>query len=273
MNSPAVLEADPVFGDLTLAYLDPRAFIDVLWPRLRAEAEEALKRAPRLGPLFLDAILNQSSFEAAVIRRVASRLSNELVSLPLIVQAFRQAMAADPTILTAMVCDIAAVCERDSGCERFIEPFLYCKGFHALQAHRLTHWLSGTNERDLSSYLQSRSSQVFQTDINPAARLGRGIFLGHATGLVVGETAVVADGVSILHGVTLGGTGKEAGDRHPKIARGVTIGPGAKILGNIEIGENACVAAGAVVLRAVPANATVAGVPARVVPPETSRPK
>jgi serine O-acetyltransferase len=164
-----------------------------------------------------------------------------------------------------MVCDIAAVCERDSGCQRFIEPFLYCKGFHALQAHRLSHWLSGTNERDLSGYLQSCSSQVFQTDINPAARLGRAIFLGHATGLVIGETAVVADGVSILRGVTLGGTGKQAGDRHPKIGRGVTIGgPGAKILGNIEIGENACVAAGAVVLRPVAAHETVAGAPARV---------
>jgi serine O-acetyltransferase len=272
MNSPAVSEAGSVFGDLTLAHVDPRAFIDLLWARLRAEAEDALQRAPRLGPLFLDAILNQTSFEAAVIRRVATRLSNDLVSLPLMVQAFRQAMAADPAILTAMACDIAAVCERDSSYQRFIEPFLYCKGFHALQAHRLSHWLSGINGRDLSDYLQSRSSQVFQTDINPAARFGRGIFLGHATGLVVGETAVVADCVSILHGVTLGGTGKEAGDRHPKIGRGVTIGSGAKILGNIEIGENACVATGAVVLRAVPAHANVAGVPARVVAAEMSRP-
>ncbi|GAB0114541.1 serine acetyltransferase [Acidisoma sp. C75] len=238
---------------------------DPLWRRLRREAEEAYAKAPALATLFFESIINQPSFEAAVCHRVSSRLKNDVIALPLIVQAFHQALSADPGIGCAFKADIEAVFERDPACERFIEPFLYFKGFHAIQAHRVTHWLWQNGERDFALYLQSRSSEVFQTDIHPAARLGQGILLDHATGLVVGETAVVEDNVSLLQNVTLGGTGKEAGDRHPKIRRGVMIGAGAKILGNIEIGENARVAAGSVVLRPVPPNAVVAGVPAKLV--------
>jgi serine O-acetyltransferase len=166
--------------------------------------------------------------------------------------------------------DIAAVFDRDPACERLIEPFLYFKGYHALQAHRLNHWLWHTGDRDFALYLQSRSSEVFQTDIHPAATIGRGVFLDHATDLVVGETAVVGDDVSLMQGVTLGGTGKESGDRHPKIRNGVVIGTGAKILGNIEVGQHARIAAGSVVLKPVPPHATVAGVPAKVVRVATS---
>jgi serine O-acetyltransferase len=146
-----------------------------------------------------------------------------------------------------------------------LEPVLFFKGFHALQCHRLAHWLWKQDRRDFALYLQARSSEVFQTDINPAARIGKGIFIDHATGLVVGQTAVIEDDVSILHGVTLGGTGKENEDRHPKIRYGVLIGAGAKILGNIEVGHCARIAAGSVVVKPVPNNVTVAGVPARVV--------
>nr|WP_294567130.1 serine O-acetyltransferase [uncultured Rhodopila sp.] len=240
-------------------------FTEVLWARLRREAEEAFDRAPSLASLFLDSIINQHSFEEAVIHRVASRLKNETISLPLIIRAFHRAIEADPSIAAALRTDIAAVFESDPACERFIEPFLYFKGFHAIQAHRLTHWLWQNGERDFCSYMQSRSSEVFQTDIHPAARFGKGIFLDHATGLVVGETAVVGDDVIIQQDVTLGGTGKDSGDRHPKIGSGVIIGAGAKILGNIVVEDNARVAAGAVVLRPVKARETVAGVPARVV--------
>jgi serine O-acetyltransferase len=251
-------------------------FTEILWARLRREAEEAFDRAPRLAPLFLDSIINQHSFEAAVIHRVASRLKNDAVPLPLIVQAFNRAVEADPAIGTALRTDITAVYEFDPACERFIEPFLYFKGFHAIQAHRLTHWLWENGQRDFCGYLQSRSSEVFQTDIHPAARFGQGIFLDHATGLVVGETAVVGDDVMIQQDVTLGGTGKQSGDRHPKIGNGVIIGAGAKILGNIAVEANARVAAGSVVLRPVPARATVAGVPAHVVkmgtPDQPARP-
>jgi serine O-acetyltransferase len=239
-------------------------FTEGLWARLRREAEDAYDRAPALASLFLDSVINQHSFEAAVIHRVASRLKNETISLPLIVQAFQRAVEADPSIAAALRTDITAVYEFDPACERFIEPFLYFKGFHAIQAHRLTHWLWQNGERDFCGYLQSRSSEVFQTDIHPAARFGQGILLDHATGLVVGETAAVGDDVIIQQDVTLGGTGKDTGDRHPKIGRGVIIGAGAKILGNIVVGDNARVAAGAVVLRPVPARATVAGVPAEV---------
>jgi len=255
----------------TLGHLSlvPRAeleeFTDSLWARLRQEAEEAYAHAPMLAPLFLDSIINQPSFEAAVFHRVAARLKNDVISLSLIVQAFHRAQAVEPEIGVALKADITAAFERDPACERLIEPFLYFKGFHAIQAHRLNHWLWHNGDRDFALYLQSRSSEVFQTDIHPAATFGRGIFLDHATGLVVGETAVVGDDVSLLQHVTLGGTGKEAGDRHPKIRKGVVIGAAAKILGNIEVGEHARIAAGSVVLKSVPAHATVAGVPAKVV--------
>ena len=238
---------------------------DALWSRLRLEAQEAFASSPILAPLFLDSIINQPSFEAAIFHRIAGRLKNDVISHPVILQAFLRACAATPEISLGLNADISAVFDRDPACERLIEPFLYFKGFHTLQAHRLTHWLWQTGERDFALYLQSRASEVFQTDIHPAVCIGRGIFLDHATGLVVGETATIGDNVSLLQDVTLGGTGKDAGDRHPKIRSGVMIGAGAKILGNIEIGENSRIAAGSVVLLAVPPGATVAGVPARIV--------
>ena len=241
------------------------AFSDALWRQLRLEAEQAYAGSPMLAPLFLDSILNQPSFEAAMFHRIAGRLKNDVISQPLILQAFHRAASATPEISLGLKADITAVFDRDPACERLIEPFLYFKGFHALQAHRLTHWLWGNGERDFALYLQSRTSEVFQTDIHPAARIGRGILLDHATGLVVGETAVIGDDVSLLQDITLGGTGKDCGDRHPKVGRGVMIGAGAKILGNVEIGEQARIAAGSVVLIPVPPGATVAGVPARIV--------
>ena len=260
--------ARPIPGRLTLIATQNRDlgyFADTVWAELRREAEEALGKAPQLAPLFIESVLNQPSFEAAVFYRVSARLKNDLVSLPLLADTFARAAEADPDIGLALRADIAAVVERDPATERFIEPFLYFKGFHAVQTHRLAHWLWSKGERDFALYLQSRSSDVFQTDIHPAARFGKGIFLDHATGLVVGETAVVEDDVSLLQNVTLGGTGKESGDRHPKIRQGAIIGAGAKILGNIEIGAHSRIAAGSVVLRAVEPHSTVAGIPARII--------
>jgi serine O-acetyltransferase len=254
-----------VTGDALSEHIDQQVLADALWARLRQEAKEAYARAPMLAPLFVDSILNQPSFEAAVFHRIAARLKNDVVGLGVIVDAFNRARQDAPDIVLALRADIAAVVEKDPACERFIEPFLYFKGFHAIQTHRLAHWLWSTGERDFALYLQSRSSDVFQTDIHPAAVIGKGIFLDHATGLVVGETCHIDDDVSLLQNVTLGGTGKQAGDRHPKVRRGAMIGAGAKILGNIEVGANARVAAGSVVLHPVPANATVAGVPAKVI--------
>jgi serine O-acetyltransferase len=251
---------------LTLVHPDESAAVtDALWARLRAEAEEAYQREPKLASLFFDSILNQPSFETAVFHRVAVRMRNDVVSLPLIVQAFAKACAEDPCIVEAAKADIAAVLDRDPACSRLLEPLLYFKGFHAIQAHRLNHWLWHHGERDFALYLQSRSSEVFQTDIHPNAKFGMGIFIDHATGLVVGETAEVGDNVSLLQGVTLGGSGKDAGDRHPKVRQGVVIGAAAKVLGNIEVGEHSRIAAGSVVLKPVPPHATVAGVPAKIV--------
>jgi serine O-acetyltransferase len=239
--------------------------VDPVWTRIRQEAEAAVRQEPSLGGLLLTSILNHETLEAAVVHRVAARLGHPSVGSDLIEQIFLEALAAEPAIAEAFRADIAAVVDRDPACSRVMEPVLYFKGFHAIQTHRLAHWLWHQGRQDFALYLQSRSSEVFQTDINPTARIGRGIFLDHATGLVVGATAVIEDNVSMLQDVTLGGTGKVRGDRHPKIRQGVLIGAGAKVLGNIEVGQCARIAAGSVVLEAVPRNTTVAGVPARVV--------
>ena len=239
--------------------------VDPIWTRLRQEAEAVIGQEPSMTGFVVTTILNHPSLEAAVVHRVAARLGHPVVSDDLIAQTFMEAIEADASIGEAFRADIAAVADRDPACTRFIEPVLYFKGFHAIETHRLAHWLWKQGRKDFALYLQSRSSEVFQADIHPAARIGRGIFLDHATGLVVGQTAVIEDNVSMLQDVTLGGTGKERGDRHPKIRQGVLIGAGAKILGNIEVGECARVAAGSVVLHSVPSKMTAAGVPARVV--------
>jgi serine O-acetyltransferase len=238
---------------------------DPLWTRICEEAGDVLASDPTLATILFSSLLNRPSFEDAITHRITSRLANDIVPATLIADALASAIAGDPSISEAFRADIAAVVDRDPACNRFIEPLLYSKGFHAVQAHRLANWLWKNNRADFALYLQSRSSEVFQTDIHPAVPFGKGIFLDHATGLVIGATAVLDDDISILQDVTLGGTGKEAGDRHPKIRRGVLIGAGAKILGNIEIGSCARIAAGSVVLHPVPAGSTVAGVPARVV--------
>ena len=239
--------------------------VDPVWARIRDEAEDAVRREPELASFIYSSILHHDAFEQAVVHRIAERLDHADVSGELIRQAYADALEDDPTIGDAFRADIVATVDRDPAAHRYIDPLLYFKGFHAIQSHRLAHWLWKKGRKDFALYLQSRSSSVFQTDINPNARIGRGIFLDHATGLVVGETAVIDDDVSILHGVTLGGTGKADEDRHPKIRRGVMIGAGAKILGNIEVGHCARIAAGSVVLKPVPHNTTVAGVPAKVV--------
>jgi serine O-acetyltransferase len=249
--------------------------VDPVWARIRREAEELVRREPELATFIFSTILHHDRLEAAVVHRVAQRLDHPDVSAELIRQAYEDALEGDPSIGAAFRVDIVATVDRDPAADRCLEPLLYFKGFHAIQTHRLAHWLWHKDRKDFAYYLQSRSSSVFQTDIHPAAPIGRGIFLDHATGLVVGETAVIEDDVSILHGVTLGGTGKDHGDRHPKIRRGVMLGAGAKIIGNIEIGHCARVAAGSVVLKSVPHNTTVAGVPAKVIGeagcPEPSR--
>jgi serine O-acetyltransferase len=239
--------------------------VDPIWDSMRDEARIAAERDPLLAAFLYSTVINHRSLEECVIYRICERLDHPDMQAILLRQTFDEMLSDWPEWGSTLRVDIQAVYDRDPACLRFMEPVLYFKGFHAIQTHRLAHWLLNRGRRDFALYLQSRASSVFQTDINPAARIGKGIFLDHATGLVIGETAVIGDNVSILHGVTLGGTGKEGSDRHPKIGNGVLIGAGAKILGNIQIGQCSRVAAGSVVLKEVPPKTTVAGVPAKVV--------
>jgi serine O-acetyltransferase len=239
--------------------------VDPVWSALRAEADQVIAREPALAGFIYANVLNHQTLEQAVAYRVSERLSHPTFSADFIRQTISEMYVNEPALTHVLRTDMVAVYERDPACDRFIEPALYFKGFHALQGHRLSHWLHNQGRQDFALYLQSRISEVFQVDINPAVKVGKGIFWDHATGIVIGETAMIDDDVSILQGVTLGGTGKETGDRHPKIRRGVLIGAGANILGNIEIGACSRVASGSVVLKPVPPQTTVAGIPARVV--------
>jgi serine O-acetyltransferase len=239
--------------------------IDPVWDRMRREAEDIARKEPVLGGFIFSAVLNHSTFERALVHRLAQRLGSVDLSAELVVQAFEDAMEEEPEIGHAARADIIATFERDPACHRYVEPLLYFKGFQALQTHRMAHRLLQMGRLDFASYLQSRSSMISSVDINPAAKIGKGIMIDHGHDIVIGETSVIEDNVSILQGVTLGGTGKESGDRHPKIRHGVLIGAGAKILGNIEVGHCSRVAACSVVLHDVPPNRTVAGVPAKIV--------
>lgn len=243
----------------------PARQVDPVWTSLREAAQALAAHEPALASLVHAAILSHRRFEDALSFRIAQRLdSPELPALELRDLA-AEAMESDPEIGAAARADVVAVFERDPACTNYLEPVLFFKGFLALQASRVAHWYWTQDRRELASYLQMRGAEVFAADIHPGARLGKGIMIDHATGVVVGETAVIEDDVSMLHAVTLGGTGKEGGDRHPKVRRGALIGANATILGNIEIGECSRVGAGSVVLSSVPPRTTVAGVPAKVV--------
>ena len=243
------------------------ASVDPIWTALREEAEEVARNEPALGGFVYATILNQPRLEDAVCHRLAQRLNHSDVDAGLITQTFGQVLADHPELGTAFRADLAAVYDRDPACSRYIEPLLYFKGFHALVTYRFAHELLKQGRRDFALYLQSQSSRIFAVDINPAAKIGKGIMFDHGTGIVIGETASIGDNCSLLQGVTLGGTGKETGDRHPKIGDNVMIGAGAKVLGNIRVGNCSRVASGSVVLKEVPPETTVAGVPAKVVGP------
>lgn len=239
--------------------------VDPVWEAVRVGARQIIDSDPALGQMALTTVLNHDSFEEALAHRLASRLDHEDVSADIIRQTFAEVLRDNPTIGESARVDLAATLERDPACHRAIEPLLYFKGYQAIQTHRFANALFKAGRRDFALYLQSRASQVFQVDINPAVPMGKGIMLDHGTGLVIGETAVVGDNVSLLQGVTLGGTGKADQDRHPKIGNGVLIGAGAKVLGNIRVGDCSRIGAGSVVLKEVPPRTTVAGVPAKVI--------
>ncbi len=243
--------------------------LDTLWESMRELTRKQAEQEPVLASFLYATILNHDTLEAALSFHLANKLDSPALPAMLVREVIEQALKADPTISHAVRADLLAVSERDSACCSLATPFLFFKGFHALQAYRVAHWLWKQGRTSLALFLQNRISCVFAVDIHPAAKIGQGIMFDHATGIVIGETAVVEDNVSIMQSVTLGGTGKEHGDRHPKVRSGVLISAGAKVLGNIEIGECAKVGAGSVVLKDVPARTTVAGVPAKVVCPTT----
>ncbi|MGK0499597.1 MAG: serine O-acetyltransferase [Oceanicoccus sp.] len=238
---------------------------DPIWQCIRKETELAIQKEPVLASFLHSTILNHQSLECALSFHLAYKLDSATVSALLVREVIQEALKADPNISQAMRCDLSAVIERDSACNNYSEPFLYFKGYHALQAHRVSHWLWQQGRHALALFLQNCVSTEFAVDIHPAAKIGHGILMDHATGVVIGATAVIGNNVSIMQSVTLGGTGKEEGDRHPKVGNGVLISAGAKILGNINIGDGAKIGAGSVVLQDVPAHTTVAGVPAKVV--------
>jgi serine O-acetyltransferase len=238
---------------------------DGLWSQLRASAEEAARSEPHLGSLMNATILSHIDLANALSFQIARKIGDAELAPMSVREVCAFAFWSDPDIVASAEADLQAVAERDPAIKSLLQPFLYFKGFQALQAWRVAHWLWGQGRETLAFHFQSRISELFQVDIHPAAQVGAGIFLDHGTGIVIGETAVVGDEVSMLHNVTLGGTGAERGDRHPKIGRGVLLGAGAKVLGNIVVGDYAKVASGSVVLKPVPAGCTVAGVPARLV--------
>ena len=236
-----------------------------VWAALRNEAIAACKAEPALTSLLDAVILSHDGLAAALSYQLARKMGDQVIPPISLREIALEAYEADPQIVERAAADMRAVFERDPACKGYLQPFLFFKGFIALQAHRISHWLWSEGRETLAFYLQSRTSELFQVDIHPAARMGSGLFIDHATGVVIGETAVVGDDVSMLHGVTLGGTGAVRGDRHPKIGKGVLLGAGAKVLGNILIGDYAKIASGSVVLKPVPTGCTAAGVPARLV--------
>lgn len=236
-----------------------------IWQQLRLEAEDLIRTEPLLASHVYSCILNHTCLGSALSFIVANKLTDGVVSAFTFRELFDQAFVNCDNMLTQVSCDIKAVIDRDPAVDKYLTVLLNLKGFQAIQVHRLAHCLWQQNRRDLARFIQSRNSEVFGVDIHPACKIGKGVMFDHATGIVIGETAVIEDNVSILQGVTLGGTGNECGDRHPKIREGVMIGAGAKVLGNIDIGKGAKVGAGSVVLQAVPAHTTVVGVPAKVV--------
>lgn len=236
-----------------------------LWTRLRAEAQQVIQNEPLLASYVYACILNHDSLQSALSFILANKLADDVMPVVTVRELFDKAFAASPIMIEHAACDIKAVYDRDAAISAYLPVILNLKGFQSIQVHRLAHFLWSNNRRDLALFIQSRNSEVFAVDIHPACVMGRGIMFDHATGIVIGETSVIDDNVSIMQQVTLGGTGNEKGDRHPKIRSGVLISTGAKVLGNIVIGECAKIGAGSVVLNDVAPHTTVVGVPARVV--------
>jgi serine O-acetyltransferase len=238
---------------------------DPIWEFIQQEAQKLASEEPLLAGFFQEAVLQHSSLEAVVGYVLSETFVSTSIGAEDIRKVITQALESDPKIGISIRRDIEAAFERDAACQHYLTPLIYFKGFQALQLYRISHWLWNNKRISFALFLQNNISERFAVDIHPAAQLGEGIMIDHATGLVIGETAIVGNDVSILHSVTLGGSGCQQGDRHPKIGNGVLLAAGAKVLGNITVGEGVKVGAGSLVLESVPEHVTVAGVPAKIV--------
>ncbi len=244
-----------------------------IWQIIVEEARGLVEQEPMLASFYHATIIKHESLGAALSYILANKLMTASMPAMAVREVVEEAFSADPSLIDAAACDICATVTRDPAVAHYSIPLLYLKGYHALQGYRVANWLWNQGRKPLATYLQNQISVACQVDIHPAAKVGCGIMLDHATGIVIGETAIVENDVSILQDVTLGGTGKESGDRHPKIREGVMIGAGAKVLGNIEVGKGAKIGSCSVVLQAVPPHTTVAGVPAKIVGrPQSDKP-
>lgn len=246
------------------AHMNVAAF-DPVWDQITREAEQAVQEEPLIGGFLHACILHHKSIEKALSYRIAAKLASNEMSMVVVREIVEDAYTDAPGLIEAARADLMAIYDRDPACHRLLQPILYFKGYQAVQAYRVAHYLWSKGRQDLAYFVQMRVSEIFGVDIHPGARVGKGIMIDHAHSIVIGETAIVGDNVSMLHSVTLGGTGKEEEDRHPKIGDGVLIGAGAKVLGNIKVGDCSRIAAGSVVLEEVPPCKTVAGIPARIV--------
>ena len=249
--------------------------IDPVWTRIQEEARQLAERETALSSFVHATVLQHETLEMVIASHLAEKMANSEVGACNLGDVFAEAFQNSDEFAETVRADITATFDRDPACRSYLDVVLYYKGFLVLQAYRAAHWLISRDRRGMALYIQNRGSEVFQADIHPAAKIGKGVFIDHATGVVIGETATVGNDVSMLHSVTLGGSGKEDGDRHPKIGNGVLISVGAKVLGNIRVGDCAKIGGGSVVLMDVPAYTTAVGVPAKIIGkvggPEPSR--
>ena len=236
--------------------------VNEIWKEIRDETKKRAEAEPVLASFFHATVLEHDSFSSTLANQLANDLSNASVQPMMLRRVIKETIDSTENMISDIADDLLATKDRDPACKYFSTPLLFYKGFRALQSHKVSHWLWNNERHTLALFIQSRASEVYGIDIHPAAKIGKGVMIDHGTGVVIGETSVVEDNVSIFQGVTLGGTGKQSGDRHPKVREGVLLSAGAKVLGNVEVGKNAKVAAGSVVLSDVKEGTTVAGIPA-----------
>lgn len=243
---------------------------DASWHSITAAATELSRSEPVLAPFLTERVCQHASYESALSSLIVGSFSEAARSTPALAELVAESVTHDPSLLSNSLADLQATLDRDPACNNAVEAFLFYRGFKALQSYRVARYFWINGRTTLARYIQSLILETYSMDLHPGARIEGGIFIDHGTGIVIGETAQVERNVSMLHDVTLGGTGKVSGVRHPHICEGVLLGAGCKVLGHITIGKNSKVAAGSIVLADVPENTTAVGIPARLIHKDAS---